>query len=445
MHLELSAQSIPVDSAEILERKTPRSEFLLFPFGSIPTAYGELLFDTDSGRELLKCYRKTTQNRDGWLDIDIAHLSRTDIPDLEAHLSAGKFKVEMRSDGLYVTQIAYTPEAYEAVASQKLKYYSPVINYDGKLRIVELLQIALTNIPAMKNAQPLALSQRGGISLDTTAETPTPAAVTMPASFDSLQALALSGQFTLTRLQLADSGQEMTSLVNALMEALYTRFPYSAHLEEVYPDHAIVGVYEARATGVVHPEHYYYVEYSIIEGAVRLGSVKEVQKMWQDVGVESTELLARRALSEHQTKVAVLEQSIKDMSAQTLTLNQRVQALQSKNAALEQRSFESETALLLSDAKKSGRWTAGMEKLATRTADNARRLGEDPLEAYRDVWAAAPVVIATVQLQQPPDVKNMLPSNLEDTSNKVATLFGMSPELSAKFKQELQNATLGRK
>lgn len=149
--------AIPL-SADTTGRRTPVREFLLFPWGRIETTQGPLHFDEAAAAELMARYASYTCNRDGWLDIDIAHLSRTDVPDLEAHVSAGKFKTETRADGQWATDLTYLPDIYEAIANEKIKYYSPVVCFDADLRITELQQLGLTNIPSMHIVQPLALS-----------------------------------------------------------------------------------------------------------------------------------------------------------------------------------------------------------------------------------------------------------------------------------------------
>lgn len=390
MRLQLEAYATTTE-AGVLERKTPRAEFLLFPFGTVPTAYGELYFDPEAGQSVLKCYSEMTANREGWLDIDIAHLSQTDIPEMSAHLSAGRFKIALRPDGLWVTNVEYTPEAYEAVATQKLKYYSPVINYDGKRRIVELLQLGLTNIPAMKNAQPLALSQRGGKTME----------------FNPLALLSLAGQHNVNKLSL--EMPELQGLVNALMDALYARFPFSVHLEEVYPEYAVVGVYEASAPGALHPEHYYKVPYAVVDGVVQLQSPVEVRKIWQEAS-EPEMLSAMNAL---RSRIKDLESSGSEMLSRK-EHEHTVLALQSRIKDLEAKTFDAEVQISLSAAKQSGRWTAPLEKLALRNAERARRMGEDPIEAYREIWEAAPVVVAQVQLQTAPVVPNAQRMHPED-------------------------------
>lgn len=150
---------VPVVAAGIADRKTPVRQFRLFPYGVSKTTKGDMELTQESALEVMRRYQEYTGGpRGGWLDIDIAHLSQTNEDNVNAHVSAGRFRLELRDDGLWVTDITYTPDVYEGVASEKWRYYSPVVNYDDSRAVVEVLQLALTNIPAMYGTHPLALS-----------------------------------------------------------------------------------------------------------------------------------------------------------------------------------------------------------------------------------------------------------------------------------------------
>ena len=389
----LSEQAIPV--AGILERKTPVSEFLLFGYGVTQTAYGPVNLTAASALECIRRYQEDTANRDGYLDIDIAHLSQTDIPDPSAHMSVGKFKLELRDDGLWVTALEYTPEIFEAIAEQKIKYYSPVILTDSDNVIVRILQLAVTNIPAMKTARPLALTEKQELKMPENTD------ITLKAQTRSDLTLALSVKQAdippERKIQLEDRG--VMAVVDAICRAVQSMLGYEAHIEDIFPDYVIIGV-DPRGADLF--ESYKRIPYSLEKDRVVLGSPVEVRKSWTPVA-EMESMLSAKARSEElntllltATGKTALSSAIAEIDRlKSLELDHK--KLSARALELEIKAFEAEKSVILSDAKKAGTWTTKLEALALKAATNARKLSEDPAQAMREVFDAAPVVISPVQ------------------------------------------------
>jgi hypothetical protein len=68
----------------------------------------------------------------------------------------------VRAGELWATRVRWTPGAAAAVAAGEWKYVSPTFITDEDARITELINCALTNLPATKRMAPLvAASKRG--------------------------------------------------------------------------------------------------------------------------------------------------------------------------------------------------------------------------------------------------------------------------------------------
>lgn len=359
-------------------RKTPIGEFVLFRWGENPTSKGSILLDQEGAEEVFRRYREYTGNRGGYLDIDIAHLSQTDIPAPVAHESSGKFRIAPHPEGIAVNGIQYRPEIYEAVAEEKYKYYSPVVELEASTRrLLEISQLALTNIPAMDRTVPLALTKK---SKETTM------------SFSRLACIALlSATYLETH---AEEGTGMRPLLTALEEAMRAKYA-GCFLEDVYETYAIV---RAPRTGDGSLEEYRKIPYSLVNGKVELGDAIPVRHSWTltDVGKEEEARMSRAAETERQ----LLSSTGKTTVAGALTELERLQQVEKSSRGLAERlsrletsEYSSKREVLLSQAKSAGTWTKSLEILADKAAGMAKRLGEDPASAFREVFSAAPVVV----------------------------------------------------
>lgn len=398
--------------ADKLQRKTPLKSFRLFAYGDVPTTKGSLLFDEQGAIRVMAFYEAYTSAREGWLDIDVAHLSQGDDPDPQAHKSAGKFRLDLREDGLWAKDVTYVPEFFEAVAEERFRSYSPVVEYDEDRRICAVLQLALTNIPAMHGATPLALSVRGALP---------PRRVFM-SRFNPIvmTALCLAASTEVAKVFLeTDKGAmedkpAMDALFRALSEAAYAAAP-GCHLEEVYEDHVVVGC--PREMGGAIGEKYMRMPYTVEGGKVKMGAgIAVVKKFIPAEGAESADVegreeekmkvemsasLARASEIERQLLAATGARSVSAAIAQIEQLRQHGGPEVTKRLeALERESFSARRTVLLDGAKRAGKWTAGLEKQADRTADRARKLGEDPIAAMQELFDHAPVVVAPGQERQ---------------------------------------------
>lgn len=142
---------------------TPPTEFRIWPFGEITTTKGTFLFDESAARSVLAAW-KAYGNR---LTVDYEHKAVDPSGRAGDGKSAGSFLIELRDDGLWATDVRWTPPAYTALANKEWLYFSPYFSADEETgRIFELINLALTNIPATTNMTPLVAAHRSAIDMD---------------------------------------------------------------------------------------------------------------------------------------------------------------------------------------------------------------------------------------------------------------------------------------
>lgn len=147
------------DPSSAVHQPTPApSEFLIWAFGDVECVHltpdgledSTYLFDEEGGDAVMARWRDYG-NR---LSIDYDHLA-TKGGRAGDGKAAGSFVPDLRADGLYATDIKWTPAAAEEISNGEWLYFSPVFTFDEEGRIISLVNLALTNVPATKNLRPL--------------------------------------------------------------------------------------------------------------------------------------------------------------------------------------------------------------------------------------------------------------------------------------------------
>ncbi len=149
--------------ATAFSSSTPPTEFKIWPFGKIATTKGTFLFDRAAARSVLDAWN-AYGNR---LTIDYEH--KAVDPDARAGdgKSAGSFVLELRGDGLYAVDVRWTPPAFDALSNKEWLYFSPYFSAEeGSGRILELINLALTNIPATRHMTPLVAASRSKLAME---------------------------------------------------------------------------------------------------------------------------------------------------------------------------------------------------------------------------------------------------------------------------------------
>lgn len=144
------ALTIPVPGGE------PPREFRIFPFGRVETTKGVFLFDQEAARRVMQAWRDYG-NR---LSVDYEHQALEPVTNGPVP-AAGWFELELREDGLWAVNVEWTPRAMELLRNREYRYFSPAFYVDEEGRIVELINLALTNLPATKRMEPLVAKAVG--------------------------------------------------------------------------------------------------------------------------------------------------------------------------------------------------------------------------------------------------------------------------------------------
>lgn len=147
----------------------PPSEIRVFAMGKIETTKGTFLFDKVAAASVMAAWKSYGND----LCFDYEHKSVDPEGRAGDGKAAGWFQLELRADGLYAVNIKWTSQAAQQIAAKEWRYFSPTFDFDRKTgRILELLNVALTNIPATKNLPALvaAAAAKKGTLMKTKAQ-----------------------------------------------------------------------------------------------------------------------------------------------------------------------------------------------------------------------------------------------------------------------------------
>lgn len=136
-------------SLTIDEKKIPL-EVLLFKFGLNETTKGDVYLTEDSANQIIAAW-KDWGNK---LNIDYNHAQLFSVNPDES-ISGGTYDLEIREDGLYATNINWTDRAREKILAREYLYLSPAFDVNDNNEVIELINFALTNLPATKNMNEL--------------------------------------------------------------------------------------------------------------------------------------------------------------------------------------------------------------------------------------------------------------------------------------------------
>lgn len=137
----------------------PPTEFRIFRAGVNPSEKGDFIFDESAAKSVME-HMARYANR---IVIDYCHcsLSSRESPNpAEAGKAAGWFTPALRGEELWATDVAWTAQAAGFISQREYAYFSPAFNVDQDERVVELTNVALTNIPAMHDLEQLVAASR---------------------------------------------------------------------------------------------------------------------------------------------------------------------------------------------------------------------------------------------------------------------------------------------
>jgi hypothetical protein len=137
----------------VLQGDEPPNEFRIFRAGQNDTSKGTFLFDEVAAKLVMADY--ATQGNELMIDYDHASLAGLSIDPAQSGKAAGWFGLEVRAGDLWAVNVRWTPPAAEALRRKEWRYMSPAFCTDEELRVTSVMNVALTNIPATRNLEPL--------------------------------------------------------------------------------------------------------------------------------------------------------------------------------------------------------------------------------------------------------------------------------------------------
>jgi len=158
-HVVLAISAIEENAADHDGPLTPPKEFRVFAAGANASTKGDFLFDE-------KAVEQVTANAAAWanrypFDFNHAMVRPAESNDpAEEKKAAGQFTPEIRNGELWATAIRWTPYARSKLEAGEYTYFSPAFTVDEDERVVELTNVALTNLPAMHGIPQLVAASR---------------------------------------------------------------------------------------------------------------------------------------------------------------------------------------------------------------------------------------------------------------------------------------------
>jgi phage I-like protein len=138
----------------------PPTEIVLFGSGVTETTKGPVLFDAKSGKDVMAAFA------DHGLDLlpfDIAHGMLNPFAPPDGAKAAAWFKPAVKGGALVASDIQWTPYGLAALQAREFRFFSPAVMRDRESgRPTELINVALTNIPATKGQKPLVADRTAG-------------------------------------------------------------------------------------------------------------------------------------------------------------------------------------------------------------------------------------------------------------------------------------------
>lgn len=132
------------------EREVP-TEFRIFRKGANPSEKGPFEFTEDSALSVMAEY--AAHNKPMLLDYNHGTTLQAATP--EQAIAAGQFTPEVRDGELWATDIKWTDRAKALLSAGEYRLFSPFFTHDKKGQVLRLVNVALTNLPALDGIEPL--------------------------------------------------------------------------------------------------------------------------------------------------------------------------------------------------------------------------------------------------------------------------------------------------
>jgi phage I-like protein len=166
--LDLQRPAVPIAlTAPLLpepkegEAAAPPSEFRIFAFGRFESSQGPFEFTSDSAKDVMEAYRLKGTAMSADYEHRALHAAYSGDGVAPA---AAWFKLAVREDGLWAVDVKWTPRAAQYLTDREYRYFSPAFEAADQgenkpPRVKRLVNVALTNLPATRDMEPLAASE----------------------------------------------------------------------------------------------------------------------------------------------------------------------------------------------------------------------------------------------------------------------------------------------
>lgn len=138
----------------------PPTEFQLFANGDTPTLKGTFKCSEFACTRILSAMAAAGRDK---LPIDYNHGQVSFMgASYDAGRAAGWFVPASRDGALWATNVEWTPQGAKALADKEYRLFSPAFLTDENRNVVELINVALTNLPATLHQTPLVMGEYAG-------------------------------------------------------------------------------------------------------------------------------------------------------------------------------------------------------------------------------------------------------------------------------------------
>jgi phage I-like protein len=127
------------------DREVP-TEFRIFKAGENPSEKGLFIFDEKSALSVMEEY--AAHNKPMLFDYNHGTTLGAEATP-EQSLAAGQFVPEVRNGELWAKDIKWTDRARSFLAAGEYRLFSPYFTHDKEGRVERLINVALTNLPAL--------------------------------------------------------------------------------------------------------------------------------------------------------------------------------------------------------------------------------------------------------------------------------------------------------
>lgn len=132
------------------EREVP-TEFRIFAAGANGSEKGTFHFTDKSALSVMAEFVAHAKP----MLLDYNHGTTFDSPTPDQAIAAGEFTPEIRNGELWATNIRWTDRAKTMLSAGEYRLFSPFFTHDKEGQVLRLVNVALTNLPALDGIAPL--------------------------------------------------------------------------------------------------------------------------------------------------------------------------------------------------------------------------------------------------------------------------------------------------